>query len=412
MRLNRPVLFVSTATAFSLLGDSVLYAVLPVPAYHHALGLAPIHVGLLLSVNRWIRMITNHLAERLIRRYSGSYLLTAALIVGSLLAVVYGTIFLFPVLLLARVTWGLCWSFIRQIGLMTVVDSVDGARIAQGMGYYSGISRLGGSAGLFVGALLCDQVGFRATLIAFGLVSLAGVVPGLLSQRERPVRAPDQDERARDGETATGPALLVCGFAVRCVSAIIMTTLGMTLAEKVGQTVVVAGITLGVVTLNGALLAGRWITDTAAAPFLGALTDRIGHWRGTCALFFAGTVVLLLATLVSNTIVLVVLVLVFFICTTALVLTLAAVAGMRGARAVASFVTATDVGSATGPLVGWTILHFIPASVVMFVIGGALFALAALVSYLVVRRQRADARRENHAVALSGVGTFEEEQDG
>jgi len=409
--MNRPVLFVSAATAFSLLGDSVLYAVLPVPSYHRALGLAPIHVGLLLSANRWIRMITNHLAERLVRRCPASYLLTAALILGSVLAIVYGTVFLFPVLLLARVTWGLCWSFIRQIGLMTVVDSVEGAHIARGMGYYSAISRLGGSAGLFVGALLCDQVGFRATLIAFGLVSLAGVVPGLLSQRERPVRTPDQDEKARGGKTTTGSALLFCGFAVRCVSAIIMTTLGMTLAEKVGDTVVVAGITLGVVTLNGALLAGRWITDTAAAPFLGALTDRIGHWRGTYAFFLVGAVVLLLATLVSNTVVLIVLVLVFFVCTTALVLTLAAAAGMRGARAVASFVTATDIGSATGPLVGWTILHFVPASVVMFVIGGVLFAVAALVSYLVVRGQRTDARSESQVAVSSWAGPLEEEQD-
>ena len=63
---SRSVLAISVATAFSLLGDQVLYSVLPV--YYQSFGLVPIQVGILLSANRWIRLGTNELAHRLSAR--------------------------------------------------------------------------------------------------------------------------------------------------------------------------------------------------------------------------------------------------------------------------------------------------------------------------------------------------------
>lgn len=84
------------ATAFSLLGDQFLYAVLP--TYYEELGLLPYQVGLLLSLNRWIRILTNHIAERLTRTWSPTWLLGICLALGALLTVVYGTVSLFPIL--------------------------------------------------------------------------------------------------------------------------------------------------------------------------------------------------------------------------------------------------------------------------------------------------------------------------
>ena len=121
MRPSRPVVLIALATAFSLLGDQTLYSVLP--TYYTELGLMPYQVGLILSVNRWIRLLTNHLAERLTRYYNLTGLAVLALVLGAGTTFVYGINALFPILLAARILWGLSWSFIRQIGLMTVVDS-------------------------------------------------------------------------------------------------------------------------------------------------------------------------------------------------------------------------------------------------------------------------------------------------
>ena len=75
MSMNAPskkVALVGIATAFSLLGDQVLYSVLPV--YFDELGLMPIQVGLILSANRWIRLITNHFAHRMVQRFRSDIL--------------------------------------------------------------------------------------------------------------------------------------------------------------------------------------------------------------------------------------------------------------------------------------------------------------------------------------------------
>ena len=52
--------------AFGMIGDTLLYAVLPL--YHDDFGLSLAMVGVLLSLNRWIRLLANsavaHIGEK------------------------------------------------------------------------------------------------------------------------------------------------------------------------------------------------------------------------------------------------------------------------------------------------------------------------------------------------------------
>ena len=84
------------ATAFSLLGDQALYAVLP--TYYEALEFLPIQVGILLAANRFIRIFTNHWAGRLCHRMPPRQLLCWALGIGALLSICYALLPLFSVL--------------------------------------------------------------------------------------------------------------------------------------------------------------------------------------------------------------------------------------------------------------------------------------------------------------------------
>ena len=63
-------------------------------------------------------------------------LLMAVLLLGAALAACYGLLPLFPVLLAARLLWGLCWSFLRHIGIMTAVDSAHGGNLANTIGRF------------------------------------------------------------------------------------------------------------------------------------------------------------------------------------------------------------------------------------------------------------------------------------
>ena len=60
MRLPQPVIATAACVSASLLGDGAFYVVLPVVFKSH--GLSPMQVGLLLSANRWTRLLINSLA--------------------------------------------------------------------------------------------------------------------------------------------------------------------------------------------------------------------------------------------------------------------------------------------------------------------------------------------------------------
>src|SRR5688572_9693544 len=74
--MQRRVVAVSLVMALQLLGDSLLYVVLPLHA--DELGFSGFQVGVLLSANRFVRMLTNRGASRLMRRLDVGPLFTAA----------------------------------------------------------------------------------------------------------------------------------------------------------------------------------------------------------------------------------------------------------------------------------------------------------------------------------------------
>jgi MFS family permease len=114
------------------------------------LGLLPWHVGILLSANRFVRVFINHWAERFCQLYSPRLLFFLALVGGAALTAVYALVTSFIFLLVARVLWGVCWTFIRQIGLTTVAESSEVENVGRSMGIYSGLSRLGSLTGNFL----------------------------------------------------------------------------------------------------------------------------------------------------------------------------------------------------------------------------------------------------------------------
>ena len=372
MKNVRPVWLVGSATAFSLLGDQTLYAVLP--SYFQILGLAPMQVALILSANRWIRLISNHWAEQLTRQYHLGVLLGIALGLGAAMTLIYGISSSFLLLLGGRLVWGICWSFIRQIGLMTVVDRVAVEHLGAMMGLYSGISRLGSIAGNLLGALGHDLLGFTTTLCFFALLSLVGVPLGVWA-RHGLQNVRDTSKQVQVG-IKPGWGLLVCGFCIGCVGqGIIASTLGLMLKREFGEGVELwDGYVIGVATLTGGLLAVRWGADLLS-PILGMITDRLGPSLGALMFFEIGALALGAVVWVGGTVALLLGICLFYVTATGVSVTLVAVAGARGSKALASYVTATDCGAALGPILGWLAPQWGLPAEYSFIMGGLLYLL-------------------------------------
>lgn len=363
-----PVLSIAGATALSILGDAVMYAVLP--SHYAHLGLTPLQVGILLSVNRWVRLGSNHVAERCYRRLSVELWLVSAYLISSLVTAVYGLFRIFAVLFVARILWGICFSFIRHAGIMTVVRASSDAHLGEHMGFYRGISSSGWFLGMFFAGLSHDLFGFTFTLIMFSLFSLFSAPLGFLSQkgvdRIRKVPLKISIMKANLGT-------MLCGFAVGIVGlGLMVSTLGFLLKEQVGISMNVFGRTIGVATMTGMVLAIRWILVGPVSPVLGTVADRIGRERSIPFLFLIGASVLGLAGLPFGPFWMICGVLILFCCGTLLDILITAWVGQQGPRFVASYVTAHDFGSALGPLVGWGIVQMgLPTNIIFFT--GAIF---------------------------------------
>lgn len=369
------MLLAATATAFSLFGDQTLYSVLPT-AYER-LNLLPFQVGLLLSANRWIRLLTNHFAEGVIRRFDVTKPLVGALVVGAALTALYGTASPFAVLLAGRLVWGLCWSFIRQSGLMTTSRCASDGYLGETVGFYNGISRLGSVVGNAIGAFGNDAIGWARTFYVFAVVSLVGVPLGAASQRRLPPpkAAPSSANNAR-----RSGAMAFCAFVLGCAgSGLVMSTLGLLLKETVGESVRLGSWTLGVATLTGLLLSTRWVLDGLGAPLLGALSDRIGRRRSAAVFYGSGAFALATGAGAGHVLALAASTLVFFVCATTLQVVMYAEASRRGSRNIASFVTADDSGAALGPLLGWAIRQASLPTWTIYTASCILYAVAAFV---------------------------------
>ncbi len=371
-----PIISIGIATGLSLLGDAALYTLFP--SQYANIGLTPIQVGILLSVNRWVRLVSNHLAERCYRGLPVRLLLAMAFFLASLVTATYGYFRLFIILFVARILWGICFSFIRQAGIMTVVSASNDANLGEHMGFYSGIDSSGWFVGVLLGGLGFDLFGLTFTLIAFSLFSLFSVPLSLLSQRSiHHIQLPHF--KVSIGKISL--KIMLCGFAVGIVgSGLMMSTLGLILRQQIGMSMNLFGHTIGVATLTGMVLAVRWVLGSIGSPVLGAMADRIGRERSVPVLFVVGAIAMGFASFPFGPLWMVGGVLVVFFCGTLVRITISALAGQQGAKAVASYATAFDFGSALGPLIGWGIVQFGLPTNLIFIAGAVFYILGAFVS--------------------------------
>ena len=373
----RPLIVVSSAVALSLLGDQMLYAVLP--AVHNAAGIPVTAVGLLLSANRFIRLLTNSIAGYVVERFGRRWPFVLSLLLGGLTTIAYGVVQGVWPFLVARLLWGTAWSFIRIEGLSTVLDVASDDNRGRYMGLFQAISRLGSAVALLAGGILADVIGFQVTFILFGVITCCAALPAYLEMtqhRSRPSPVVPHGLPPAAAQSHAGATLrtaLAHGVRWRMaiasfgtfstflvIGGLASATLGYMLKTRFGPAPVVWVWSIGIASLTGLLLSSRGFLDLGFAPVAGYLADRWGRHRIiVAALPLAIAMVAVLALSPSLAVVIVVIFLLFASGTT-LNVAFNAVAGdiaPPGKRStyLSFFVTCQDLGAAIGPLLGYWI---------------------------------------------------------
>ena len=264
---------VSAVLALSLLGDALLYALLP--AKPGEFGVLVWQVGILLGANRLVRLITNELAGRLVQKREGNAFLIWAIIAGSLITCSYALPIGFWGLLCARVLWGACWSLLRVQGYMSaLLHSTDRNR-GRVFAIFQAATRLGEGGGLLVGGILSDLIGIPSTFLLFGACSGGGVILAL----KAPVPPPSISQQ---GPVAGAPTLIsrwplalwACALCITMADQMIANLTGRFVAQRIGPQL---PLVIGVAGLSGLLLSFRSFSTLLLGPLVGALSDRLGR---------------------------------------------------------------------------------------------------------------------------------------
>jgi MFS family permease len=374
-------------TAFSLMGDATLYIVLP--THTAEAGIALGGVGVILGVNRAIRVFLNGPAGLVYDRSPRRRLFIPALFIGALSTAMYAATRGFWPLLVGRLLWGLAWSGIWVGGAAVIMDVTT----AQNRGWWTGLYQtwffLGSALGAFLGGLLTDRVGYTMTMwIGAALTAVGGMVALFLLPETRPIQMNTEAAVERDDPNLRfSQGLWVVaslqGINRFVIAGVLYATLGLLVQERLHAIALI----LGLATLTGALAAGRTLFSMAAAPLAGTMSDRLGsRWRVLVWALAVGAVSL---TLVAGNAPLAILAGVSLgavssssVQSLAIALTGDLVGQEQQGRAIGLLHTVGDVGSAAGPPVAYALLPTMGLDGVYLLCAGLFAVGLALVLWL------------------------------
>ncbi len=342
--------------AFGMIGDTLLYAVLPL--YHQQFGLSLAMVGVLLSLNRWIRLVANSGVAALGERVGPHALMIAAAIGAAVSTALYGLVENSAVQIAARVLWGISYAALNLATLAYAVS--DRANAGKRVGTSRATISLVQAMSLVGGAWIVLNVGPRSVFVIYGGLTLVALGAALLLPRLPP------EPVSHKGFRLPIPHRLefwgfVMGFAG---DGVFLLTLAFLLKDSITSVAAVMATAL--------LLALRWLVEITTGPLGGWIGDRFGAHQvaiGNGVLLVGGFVLIACGLEVTGALLVVM--------TRGMFNTLIPVLVIeRGKGGVlssqASYSTWRDFGAAVGPLIApWLFLN-VPQAPLYAVLAAAL----------------------------------------
>ena len=281
----RKVLFpLGVGTALSLMGDGTLYTVLP--THTAEAGIALSSVGIILGVNRAVRLFLNGPAGLAYDRWPRRRLFVPALFIGALSTAVYAATRGFWPMLIGRLLWGLAWSGIWVGGATIIMDVTTGQDRGRWTGLYQTWFFLGAALSALAGGLLTDWLGYSATMwFGAAVTGVGGVIALILLPETRRARPNPGDSPVEEikprlrANRGLWVAASVHGINRFVAGGVLAATMALLVQDWLSS----ANLTLGVATLTGLLMAGRTLLSMVAAPLAGTASDRLGSRWGVAA---------------------------------------------------------------------------------------------------------------------------------
>lgn len=360
----KPIIAIALLTAACLVGDSMLYIVLP--THWQEAGLSSLwEVGVLLSANRLIRLPLNPIVGWLYQHiHSRSGVLFAA-ILAIITTASYGLLQGFWLLLAMRCIWGTAWTFLRLGAYFTILDYADGNNRGRFIGTYNGLFRLGSLVGMLVGGLLADTWGLRTAALVFAAVTACSIpfiflyVPKKnISKQQTTASSPPTTQVLKQVPVLW--ALLTGLIIAMIYQGMLNSTLSHLIKSLHSEMVEIGSVVIGAASLAGIMQAVRWGWEPWLAPWFGKRSDtNCGRKPLLTSTLLVAAIIFAFLPLGLPIQIWLFLLLVLQVTATVLTTLSDAVASDEAAVASKSVMTAyslaTDLGAALGPLVAYLI---------------------------------------------------------
>ncbi|MDO5977504.1 MFS transporter [Flavivirga spongiicola] len=168
----RGALRASGVMAFAGLGDALLYPVLPV--YGKELGFSVFFIGVLLSINRFVRILTNTHIANLVKQIGMRNMLLITSSLAVITTFMYGLKLGLISFLIARILWGLSYSGLKIATLKYASQAKKKTGLAFGLS--QSIKSLGALFVLWFGPIVIMEYGIQNGLFIVASISLLGIV--------------------------------------------------------------------------------------------------------------------------------------------------------------------------------------------------------------------------------------------
>ena len=254
----------SSVLSISLLGDALLYVVLPVNAY--LFGVSMVWVGVLLAVNRIIRTFTYGLIVQLAETIGLKNLCLVSAVMAIASTAGYGLLSGPTALIISRVIWGLSYAGLL---LVTLAYAVEGSsKTATRVGLSRAVEQVGPLLALTAGTWLASVVGAKDVFLYLAGISLF-CIPFALALKS-PLQMVKTPKKRTKYNLLLSPnsfdfSIFLMGLGIDGLFTITISLMWLDFVTP--QTAIMLG---------GFFLAGRRLVEMVTAPLAGIISDSFG----------------------------------------------------------------------------------------------------------------------------------------
>ena len=341
-------------------GDAMIYCLLPVaPESFH---ITVFQIGILLSVNRFVRLITNEISTSVVTRLNSDKPLVIAVCLSTFITLGYAIPWGFWWLLFLRILWGGCFSLLRIEGYIAALRYSNRESLSRYMAWHETIKGQIYGIITIISGVLADLISPRAVpvllavLTAMCLLFFRGGKANLMGVDGSAV---DTAPRMSRGKVSNPKLLIILGLVI-LVSATFATMMGSLRGRAIVDYILPgAGIALGAATFAALFqVAGQIVS--LGGPVMGYICDKLGRRKAFTIVFIIQITIILVLALFKLWYIILVMFIVQLFSGSASQILRTSIAGeyARGneqALFMNRIATFQDMGSAMGPFLGYAL---------------------------------------------------------